>query len=138
MAGGIRVAGATTLDILPGADVNARIPPLPEQITAQRWDVVEWIHGPGQLAPWEAEEVIQQLRRCARRVIAETPDFNRCRLVEDFFGDPSFKRVDHMVRWAYTPESLWAVFRRAGFHSIRVLPAEYHNPDRDFRIEACA
>jgi SAM-dependent methyltransferase len=52
------------------------------------------------------------------------------------FGDPAHRMPAMMNRWAYSPDSLSTLLKESGFNRISVMAAQYHNPRRDFRIEA--
>lgn len=140
-AGVHRREGWKTLDQNPefGADFIARIPPLPAAVKAVSWDEIELIHGITSFYPWEAMDLLAGLHDViapAGKLILEQPDFRRAIKVEWVFGDPVPRNPLHLNRWGYTPESLAAAVKQAGFRRIVILPAEHHNPLRDFRIGA--
>jgi hypothetical protein len=134
--------GWKTLDANPDyrPDFLAKLPPLPHAVKTVAWDAIHWIHGIGSLYPWEAEPLLLELRDVLAPdgcLTLEQPDFSKAiQRVDWVYGDPAFKDPLHMVRWGYTPESLASLLRRAGFRHVDVLPAVYHNPARDFRIDA--
>ena len=141
-----RRPGWTTLDARDG-DIVATIPPLPEKVIEEKWDVIEWIHGPASLYPWEAERVFRQLFDALDEdgtLIMETPNASiaAAAMASDpqktrwVYGDPQSKDPLIMNHWAYTPQSLTEALRRAGFQRIEIKPAQHHYPPRDFRIEA--
>lgn len=151
-AGSTKREGWITLDCNPlhHPDIQAAIPPLPPPVMERLWDEVEWIHGITSLYPWDAKLVLQQLHAAMRpggKLVLEQPD---ARLVADaviqtqggclewFFGDPMMRDPAHMNKWAYTPWSLIDLLTEAGFKDSYIKTAEYHRPDRDFRIEAIA
>lgn len=139
----MRRPGWKTLDASEGhgADFIARIPPLPEAVKTVKWDEIEWVHGITSLYPWDAVEVLKELRAVlvpGGKLILEQPDINKCTGVLSIFGDPSLRDPLHMNHWGYTPESLMAILDEVGFSRITVLPAEHHHPERDFRVEAYA
>ncbi len=95
----------------------------------------------------------RRLKRYERSVLApggllilEQPDISICvRAIANsgplfwLFGDPALQEPLHMNRWGYTPDSLTDLLRSAGFaKAITLKKAEYHDPARDFRIEAVA
>jgi hypothetical protein len=144
--GGENRPGWTTLGARVG-DVIATIPPLPQSVTSQKWDVIEWIHGPASLYPWQLTELLPQLRDVLAPggvLVMETPNAVRAaesmvqhiELVRWMFGDPSYKDPLYMNCWAYTPETLSYELRTAGFKEIQIIRAFHHHPGRDFRIEA--
>jgi hypothetical protein len=143
-AGDVRREGWLTLDCdaVKGADFLAVIPPLPAPVKAVAWDEIEWIHGVGTLYPWEAAAFLIELREAlvfGGRLTLEQPDFRHAiERVEWLFGDRSICDPLIMNRWSYTPDSLADALRKAGYREIRVLPAQFHVAERDFRIEAIA
>lgn len=138
-AGIVRRAGWLTLDIK-GGDFTATIPPLPSEVKAVLWDEIEWVHGVGSFLPWVAESILKEIREVlgtGGKLVLEQPNFDIAKnRVEWVFGDPSHKDSLIMNRWAYTPGTLGDLLEKVGYHSIRLLPAQYHVPDRDFRMEA--
>lgn len=147
-AGAVRRDGWVTLDGNPdrGCDITALVPPLPPEVTERRWDAVEWVHGIGSIYPWDAATLLAELRAVLSPdgvLMLEQPDAGLVaqamllnpRFVWWMFGDPSFREPLHMNRWAYTPASLEAAVREAGFTRVDVVPPRRH-PERDFRLEA--
>ena len=138
-AGVVRRPGWKTLDIK-GGDFEADIPPLPKGVKEVLWDEIEWVHGVGTFYPWVAEEILTELYyvlAVGGKIVLEQPNFDIAKnRVEWTFGDPSHKDLLIMNRLAYTPGTLGDLLERIGYHSIRELPAKYHVPDRDFRMEA--
>lgn len=138
-AGDRRRPGWKTLDV-ENADYLAKLPPLPKFDVL--WDEVEWVHGITSFYPWEAVQILTELRPAIReggKLVLEQPDFRKA--IQDvrwLFGDPTFMNPFHMNKWAYTPESLVDLLSHVGFSHVRVLEAEHHIPWRDFRIEAIA
>ena len=141
--------GWLTLDRNPECqpDILAAIPPLPAAVWARKWDEIEWIHGVGSLDPWQAHHVLAELHDVLApegKLVLEQPDLRRAAeaiLRDDslawwMFGDPSHHDTGMMNRWAYTPETLKSALIGAGFTNIALLPAKYHSPSRDFRMEA--
>jgi hypothetical protein len=138
----MRRDGWETLDADPyfGATYLATIPPLPAEVKAKTYDEVEWIHGVGSLFPWEAKAALVDilgLLSPGGKLTLEQPNFNNSILKPEWlFGDPTFGNPLIMNRWCYTPEALRDLLRDVGFSRIDVLPAKFHLPARDFRIEA--
>ena len=156
-----RREGYQTLDADPGGqpDFVATIPPLPAEVRGQAWDVIEMIHFIEHLFPWDASEVLKQVYEClspggtfvleqpdilfAARVLAglQSPipgtDPGQCDMWV-LFGDPTHENPLFGHRWGYSPRTLTAALREAGFleQNISILPAQFHVPGRDFRIEA--
>lgn len=141
-AGRQRRDGWMTLDANPKveADFTALIPPLPAAVQAIRWDEIEWIHGITSLYPWDAEILLKELHSVLEpggKLILEQPHFySAIENVEWLFGDPRFADPLHMNHWAYTPDTLAALLKSAGFSTIDLLSPLHHNPARDFRLEA--
>jgi hypothetical protein len=151
-SGGVRREGWQTLDCDPkfGPDYLASIPPLPAAIKQQRWNEIELIHGITSFYPWEAKPLLSELREVlapsSGKLVLEQPNAHivaQCVVgdpgcVRWFFGDPSFENPSHMNKWAYTPETLYALLRTVGFERIVQTDALHHEPTRDFRMEAYA
>lgn len=150
-AGPVRREGWKTLDSNAafGPDYLATIPPLPASVTRQQWDEIEWIHGITSFYPWEAKQLLTDLRAVlvpGGKLVLEQPDASTVAaavltdpdLVRWFFGDPAFRNPAHMNKWAYSPETLYALLREAGFERIVQTAALHHEPARDFRLEAYA
>jgi hypothetical protein len=142
-AGVHRREGWKTLDASEtyGADFIAKIPPLPQAVKTTKWEEIEWIHGIGALYPWQAQEVLIEIKNALAsggKLVLEQTDIGRCWNVEWIFGDPTLRDPLHMNHWGYTPFSLRILLFKVGFNRIELRPAEHHRPDRDFRIEAYA
>lgn len=124
------------------ADFTATIPPLPAAVKALAWQEIEWIHGITSLYLWEAEAILPELLSVlvpGGKLTLEQPDFRHAvQKPEWLFGDPALKNKFHMNHWSYTPETLTAMLRAAGFARVDILPARHHLPARDFRVEAYA
>lgn len=151
MSGIHKREGWTTLDSDRdhGPDILASIPPLPEAVTSRKWDEIEWVHGITSLYPWEAAALLPQLRSALARggkLVLEQPDAQKAIAAAAgnidrlgwLFGDPSIGKAAHMNKWAYTPDTLAEALRLAGFRRADTLPAQHHNVERDFRMEAWA
>ena len=148
-AGPIKRAGWVTLDANPEfkPDILASIPPLPKEVTGTRWHTILWSHGIGSLYPWQAEEILPQLRAALADegvLVLEQPNARAAagRILEDpadmwwMFGRSYKHDALNMNHWAYTPETLAGALRGAGFTRIEALPAKGGLPERDFRMEA--
>lgn len=141
-SGRTRRPGWKTLDANPvhEPDFLCSIPPLPKSVTSVMWDEIEWIHGVTSFYPWDAEKILLELVRClSGKLVLEQPDSNMIHLAkhpEWAFGDPSLGNPLHMNKWSYSPSSLAHLLGQCGFKEIEILPAQYHSPKRDFRIEA--
>lgn len=136
----MRRTGWKTLDAsrVYGADYIAAIPPLPEEVKAVQWEEIEWVHGITSLYPWQAREVLSEIKSILApegRLVLEQPDIRLCSTPQWIFGDPSSTDPLHMNHWGYTPISLTWLLYATGFSRVSVLPAQHHFPERDFRIE---
>ncbi len=133
--------GWLTLDPDPsvGADIVGTIPPLPPELLALKFADIEWIHGITSLYPWDAIKALADIffiLEPGGKLVLEQPDFNKAKeRVEWLFGDGRLARPLLMNKWAWSPESLQSLLRYTGFVVMSVLPAQYHVPDRDFRVE---
>jgi hypothetical protein len=144
-AGSMRRAGWQTLDAdaKHAPDFLATIPPLPDAVKAQRWDEIEWVHGIASLYPWDAGVVLREILGALApggKLVLEQPDMRKAAGNPRWlFGDPAFREPLHMNKWAYTPETLFDLLKEVGFGRVEIiLPAQYHVPTRDFRMEAFA
>ena len=116
-------------------------------------DVVESYHLIEHLGASEAELALKEWFRLLKpsgRLIVECPDLQKvCKhLVESenytnwshrgmwgLYGDTSHGAL-YGHKWGYTPTTLAAAMRRAGFTKIKNLRALTHDPERDMRLEA--
>lgn len=144
LAGGVHRKGWHTLDMKGHVDFLATVPPLPKDVIRHQWDVIELTHGIASFYPWEAAMLLRDIYDALAPgglAIFEQPNLVECirsGRVEWIYGDPSLSEPEHMVKWAYTPATLTEALVIAGFPlgNIECLPAQYHVPARDFRIEA--
>lgn len=145
-AGSGRRPGWKTLDIS-GADFNATIPPLPPEVRAIQWDEIELIHGITSFYPWEAAKLLAEIQECLTsegRIVLEQPNVEYVLgdlasgrgALSWLFGDPHFQNPAHMNKWAYSPRTLRCMLEYCGFSLVDECPAQHHNPQRDFRMEA--
>lgn len=156
-------AGWTTLDADPasGAHIIASIPPLPLSVTEHsgEWQEVQMIHVLEHFYQWDAIDVLAEIYKILAvngRLIIELPNLNFAASVLagvteaikgaapgqcdmwPIYGDPTHRNPLYVHRWGYTPQTLSAALESAGFaiDSISQAPAQYHVPERDFRMEA--
>jgi hypothetical protein len=150
-AGATRREGWKTLDSNghAGPDFLALIPPLPASVKVIQWVEIEWIHGITSFYPWDAKELLTEIRGVlvpGGKLVLEQPDMQYVAqaLIHDpqyvrwLFGDPQFKNPSHMNKWAYSPDSLYQLLREVGFERVVQMTAQHHEPARDFRMEAFA
>lgn len=143
-SGNMQREGWTRLDANPerGADIIAKVPPLPAEVACQKWEAIELIHGITSFYPWEAAQLLREIRAALAtggKLILEQPNAAKCNPVNNpewLFGDPQYHEPLHMNRWAYTPESLARLLTVCGYSNVLGLRAQYHDPGRDFRMEA--
>lgn len=145
--------GWTTLDSQPGADIQATIPPLPTAVRTEQWDVIELIHGIEHFYVWEARQLLCECRQAlvpGGQLILEQPDIEYAARVLlgilkrpvaqhamwALYGDPSHRREGMCHRWGWTPDTLVAALREAGFARVEIQAARHHVPERDFRVIA--
>jgi hypothetical protein len=128
-------------------DILATMPPLPPEVKVAKWDAIEWIHGPASLYPWQAADLFRELRGVMApdgMLALETPDLRKAAqaVLDDLrwtywlYGDPQHLEPGYMNHWGYTPETLTAAVRLAGFTRFELAKAQHHHPGRDFRLEA--
>jgi SAM-dependent methyltransferase len=159
--GPTRPAGYVRLDANPAhdPDILAAIPPLPAEVHAQEWDVIELIHGIEHFWEWDAGLLLRQcwsVLRPGGMLVLEQPNIEAaCRVflgldppqyrgtlesaMWPLYGDPAHLDPGYCHKWGYTPETLSALLRDvAPWSSLRVLPQHYHAyaAGRDFRVEA--
>ena len=159
--GPTRPAGFVRLDVNPEhePDILAAVPPLPAEVHAKRWDVIELVHGIEHFWWWDAGPLLKECHVVLRSggvLILEQPNIEAAARVLlgldqpsyrgvlesamwPLYGDPAHRDVGYMHRWGYTPETLSRLLREtAEWSSISVLPQRYHAyaTGRDFRIEA--
>lgn len=140
----VRREGWVTLDANPAhhPDIVAIIPPLPPEVTGQQWDEIEMVHGITSFYPWDANQLLREIRGVLApggKLVLEQPDFEVVKQsghVSWIFGDPLLKDPLHMNKWAYVPASLVSALIEAGFGYCEILPAQHHVSSRDFRVEA--
>lgn len=148
-AGTTRGEGWHTLDCNPnnGPNFLAAIPPLPKAVMLVKWDEIELIHGITSFYPWEARQLLIEIRGVLAqggKLVLEQPDLNYVcdaiaigsGTVDWLFGDPQFWNPAHMNKWAYSPRSLAELLEACGFSHVLRTSALHHNPTRDFRMEA--
>ncbi len=149
LSGADKREGWKTLDANPNntPDIVAEIPPLPPEVTSQKWDEIECIHGINVIYPWQTEELLPELHAVMAPdgvLIIEVPNIVKAterflkerNLLRFIFGDPSTKDGPSMVKWGFTPDTLEAAVRRAGFKHVKIGQALHHLASRDFRLEA--
>ena len=120
-------------------------------------DEVLAVHLIEHLYYWELPDILKEWMRVLKpggRVVLECPNIlsaakqlledpkNRCGPGKEgqttmwpFYGDPGWKDPLMCHRWGYTPASLQAVLRAAGFEQISQQPAQFKRREpRDMRI----
>lgn len=141
------------------ADITHPLPPLPDVVRAQQWDVIMAVHFIEHLYKWDAKILIRQCYEVLApggMLILEQPDIAYCARVllglEEpppggvpgqfdlwgFYGSPEDHNPLYGHHWGYTPASLTRMVVQAGFapEHVTIQPAQYHQPVRDFRLEA--
>jgi predicted SAM-dependent methyltransferase len=148
--------GWVHLDSHRSADIVASLPPLPPAVMNRKWQVVEAIHVWEHFYKWQAEQLarnVYEILDSGGTLIVECPNLEvACRSflgehknsnqyhMHVFYGDPGGRDPSYGHRWGYTPASLrQQLVEHGGFRSRDVVleAAQYHVPDRDFRIVAC-
>lgn len=136
----------------------AAIPPLPYAVTFTLWDTIMMIHFIEHIPLWKARELLADCHRLLKAggvLILEQPDITYCAKVLlgletpphgapgqfdlwGFYGDPTHENEFMLHRWGFTPQSLSELLVSVGFawEGVTVKPAQFHQPVRDFRVEA--
>lgn len=147
--------GWVHLDSHPSADIVAGIPPLPASVLNRKWQIIEGIHVWEHFYKWEAERLASSCHEILApqgKLVLECPNLeiacqaflsgNRDAVnyhMHVFYGDPQHEDPAYGHRWGYTPDSLkHQLIRHGGFQAddVSIEPAQFHVPDRDFRIVA--
>jgi SAM-dependent methyltransferase len=79
---------------------------------------------------------LPDLRKCCQNVIDGAPEPMG---IWGLYGDPRGKRPEMGHRWGWTPETLEAALRAAGFQNVRQTVPQWHSVgryNRDMRLEA--
>lgn len=132
------------------------LPKFPDEVLRRKWDVIEMIHMIGYLHIHDVPGVLSTLYGMLNvngRLVIETPNLLYAAKVLSgqisapnnnypgqydmwvLYGQPN-ENKSYLYKWSYTPDSLTKLVRDAGFTKISQAPAIYHEPIRDFRIEA--
>jgi hypothetical protein len=160
-SGDWRWDGWTTIDANADnrPDIVAVVPPLPADVRAKKWDEILMVHAIEHLPPWQALELAKECYFCLSPkgvFILEQPNILYAAAVllglkEPFegarpgqasmwalYGNPETQDEWMLHRWGYTPDTMIDMLVQAGFErrNVRITPAQYHVPERDFRIEA--
>lgn len=103
---------------------------------------------------WDVVPLLVEWKRVLKSgglLVLECPDLYKCcvNFIRDFganprqsllgiYGDPGYKDELMMHRNGYTPESLSALVREAGFVKVKSCKPQFHarRYDRDMRLEA--
>lgn len=115
-------------------------------------DEAQAIHVIEHFFRWDALDVLREWRRVLKPgglLVLELPDLAKCcrnflkdggekprRSLWGLYGDPNYRNELMTHRFGYTPASLAALLREAGFVKIKHRPPAYHMADRDMRLEA--
>jgi predicted SAM-dependent methyltransferase len=103
------------------------------------------IHVIEHLERFRVVEILERWRACLEpggKLALECPDLDKVLTLErepmmrGLFGDFKHEVPEMMHRWCYTGDELKTLCEEAGFSDVRVLPAVFHKPTRDMRIEA--
>jgi len=132
-------------------DILATVPPLPEEVRGA--DAFELIHVFEHFYLWDARDLLGtffDFLSPGGELIIECPDLDSAVAALSgasgkpkmqwgmwvLYGDPGQRNPWYGHRWAWTPETLTAELRAAGFETIRSERPKHHVPDRDFRLVA--
>ena len=157
-----RREGWVTLDCNPDhvPDVLARIPPMPEAVTSQKWDMVMSSHFVEHIENYEIEGMFREIYGMLAEggvMVHETPDLIKvCEIILGIRENPhpkyphlpppnfgvgtlyGLREPDMSHKWMWEPELLRAEAIKAGFEpdKVLILEAKTHIKERDFRLEA--
>lgn len=119
-------------------------------------DAVAAIHVLEHFYLWETEALIREWRRILKpggKMILELPSMNsvfryiaQCVVtgapmeafmsVMALYGNPAHKDPAMCHKWGWFEEDVIGLLERAGMREVRRVPARYHFPFRDMRVEA--
>lgn len=153
-AGKIRWPGWRTVDSDTKADVTCDLRRL--TLPDASADRLVAIHVLEHLYPWETKPMLLEWKRVLKvggQLVLELPNmqavlnhiFLRMKKGQapspgfswlPIWGDPKYQRPEMMHKWGYFPSDVLALVADCGFGSVELVPARYHFPDRDMRIEA--
>jgi predicted SAM-dependent methyltransferase len=118
----------------------------------QQADEVHAYHFIEHVYAWEAPAVIREFRRILKpggRLVLELPNLEKAcknllqKTTDQYsmwplYGDPGTMDPFMCHRWGYTPKTITALLKGAGFKRIAVLPPQTHGArkNRDMRVEA--
>ncbi len=139
-----------------GADYIALVPPLPDAVKRQRYDLILASHFIEHITKFEALALLKEcyeiltpsglltleqpnLTYCCKIILGEIdPPEGRSREqfgLQGVFGRPD---IDPLMghKWAYSPESLTDLVVEAGFYreNVSILSGKYHESLRDFQL----
>lgn len=162
----IRRNGYILIDAQPGGDYQGVVPPLPDEVSAMRFEMVEAYHFWEHLYLWQAEALAREvfavlepgglfvlelpnLARCAAMLLdpESVPKKSDAPAVPDprftvwgIYGAQSDQKhignTHQAHKWGYTPESLTAQLKAAGFKSVQEEPVTRGQVERDMRLVA--
>lgn len=137
-----------------GADVNCDIRELP--FPDGHADAICAIHVFEHFYRWEAEAILKEWRRVLKsggRLILELPSLDKVMVhaqmcmnhgaeptpmmfLYAIYGDPKYRSVPMLHKWAYRATELAQLLKAAGFIQITLTEPRYHFRERDMRITA--
>lgn len=138
-----------------GADILGSVPPLPERVHSQKWQIIKAIHFWEHLYLWEARKLARECYEVLApggRLILECPNIVSAAkgllgkgkggdkyIWHVLFGNPNYEDPSYGHKWGYTPETLkQQLIEYGGFKEelVEIHKARFHVPERDFRIIA--
>jgi predicted SAM-dependent methyltransferase len=130
-------------------DLVASVPPIPDAVRkAGPWEIIGLIHGIEHFYVWDAFELVKQCHSILEpngQMILEQPNLEACMAsfgspesMLGIYGEQSYRDPALAHRYGYTPKTLTNMVLRAGFSRAVIEPAQFHRPERDFRLVAIA
>ena len=114
-------------------------------------DEIIAIHVYEHIVPWKVEETTQHwfnILKPGAKLILEMPDLVKVlgffkqekpplsHTMYALYGGEPMGRVEDLHKWCWTFKTIEPLLKKVGFTEIVEKTAQYHFPERDFRVEA--